>query len=1016
MTSSPSATRVAGTGTPAVSRRSLHLAIDRAVARPLVTITAAHGYGKTEVLSSWARTRRAGWLRATPAHRVPAVLGAALAAAVRTAPEPREWPADLDVRAIVERLTTSVDAPATVVIDEADALVAGPALEVIRALASLSGSPLRLVMGSRVELGVADPWLRGRGRVLELDASDLRFDLEDIARVLGTDVASRWPSAVEAVATATGGWPAGVEAAGRYLRGRSGSASTGALPSLVAGNGPVVAVARSTLLAEESPGSRRLLAEVALLGASTAGRLAVVRGEPYALTAERLNDLVRRGLASPGADGPYREAQRIGLLPVLRGAVVSVPTGAEADALAGVAAEVAGALLGARDRVTALHVLTAAGAGERIAEVLEAHAAELLATGQHDVVATAAAAVHGTARTGTVERLHGDALQARGEWDAALERYLASTGGDGPLTAEVALRIGRLHHLRGDLDEAIAVFARARTGLDPDPVAIELWSWWATAHWLRGEREPAGHRLAVAEDHARRDGGPRGLAFVHTVRSLLATGDGDATGYERAHRAAFAAADRAGDRDQLARLRVNRGSHHLAEGRYTEALFEIERAIGLTSAATASTVRPIARCNRAEILVRTGRLDEAEADAATARAELEALGARTASYALHLLGDVARERGDLDRAVTRYRRALDVAGDQADHQAVLPATIGLVRTLAVSDPGRAAALASSLIGMPGAEGSAGVWLAGAWAALAGDDRGLAAERAGEAARIAGLRADRRGDAEAATVSALLAVDPVTALRDAARRWHRLHDPLWAARTELGLARRSHDLGERSRAADLELRLARLGCDVRGGEIGHRLLCAGTAAPLRIRALGGLTIERYGVPVEAWGAGVTRRVLAVLIVLAGRGVSREELARRIWPERRFADVEAPLEQAVRALRDALALPGMRDGALEGAARSLHLRIDRVELDLHEFERAVELGQRAERSGRFREALLWLRTAQQLHRGALLAGEPWDTQAGEPDGVSTRRATVEARRDAVDRALVRIGSRSDTASRR
>jgi tetratricopeptide (TPR) repeat protein len=1001
-----------------VSRRSLHRVLDRAVARPLVTLTAAHGYGKSSALSSWARTRRSGWLRATALHRDPSVFGAGLVTALRGAAGSGAWPEGLGPPAIVEQVARSVDAPAVVVIDEADEIVASPAVEVIRALGSLPGGRIRLVIGSRVDLGLVDARLRGRGRALELDASDLNFDRDDIAHALGAAVCARWPNAVDEVEAATGGWPAGVDTAGRHLRASLGAPRPTDPTALTMSDSPVVTVARSVLLADEDPAARRLLAAVALLGVADHARLATLRQEPATVTAARLTDLVRRGLArtSPtrgGAHGSHQHhrAHDVELTPVVQRAVLDEMSdtgderGTRTDPEPAVAApqrvatEVAERLLDAGDPQGALRVLMAGGARSRIPAVLEAHGDELRRSGHHDLVAAAAEAVPDQARGAALDRIHGDALQRSGAWDAALERFLTLAEGDGPLSVEVALRIGRLHHLRGDLRAALEVFERARPDVGSDAAAIELWSWWATTHWLRGEPEAARQQLALAEEGAGRTGAPRSLAFVHTVRSLLAISEGDPAGYERAHRTAFAAADRAGDREQLARLRVNRGSQHLARGRVTEALFEIERALALTADTPAGTLEAIARCNRAEVLLRTGRIDEAEMDALTARTALEELGARTASYALHLLGDVARERGELDRATGRYRRSLEVAGDDADHQAMLPATIGLIRTLAVTDPGGAEELAGSLLGMPGASGSAGAWLAGAWAALAVEDRDTAAERVSEAGRVAVRRADLRGDAEAATVAALLDHDPVPGLRDAARRWHRLHDPVWATRTELGLARRSLVSDERSRAGDLEVRLARLGCAVRGGEIGHRLLCVGAAVPVRIRALGGLTIERAGVPLEGWGSAVDRRVLAALVVHAGHGISREELAHLVWPERPFTDVEERLDEAVVAVGTTLAAPGVGNG-LDIAARSLQLRVDRLELDLYEFERAAELGLRAVRAGRSREAFIWLRAAQDLHRGDLLAGGPVIA------AVSARRALVERRRDAVERALRRL----------
>jgi tetratricopeptide (TPR) repeat protein len=988
-----------------VSRRSLHLALDRGVARPLVTITAAHGYGKTSALAAWARSRGTAWLRIDPAAREPSVLGAGLLAALTGTRDRERWLGRSDVATVVERVARSVDSTSIVVLDDADVLRGSPALEVLRALVSMPGGRLRLVIASRAGLGLVDGRSRDRGRDLRLDAAHLAFDSEGVAQVLGTD-AEVSPELVAAVMAATGGWPAGVDAAGEALRGVPEPARLEAAKRLTASDSTVVSAARTVLLAEEAPATRRMLGEVALLGGTDPLQLAAIRRDSVANATLVLEDLVRRGLARPATGRPsYLGIHEVELTPIVRRAVLDdlatddarVAAGREAGRLV---TEVADRLVAIGRLGKALQALSASGAGEPIAALLEVHGDELLRTGDHEAIARAAGKVPPDARSRTLERVHGDALQAAGAWDAALARFRTLAVGSGALELEVALRLGRLHHLRGELRDALTTFQRAVLPEGPDPAAIELRSWWATAHWLRGEWDQAVGRIAIAEEHARLDGGCRGLAFVATVRTFLATSDGDAAAYERHHRAAFSAADRAGDTEQLARIRVNRGSRHLAQGRYTEALFESERALGLVTSATANTVAAIGRCNRAEVLLRTGRIDEAETDALTALAELERLGARAASYALNLLGDVSRERGELRRAASRYRRALQVTGGDEDHQAVLPATIGLVRTLAVTDPEQARALAATIPGLPGGADSAGAWLACAWAALARDEPDVAAAHADRARDLATVRADRRGDAEAATVLALTEADPVPGLRDAARRWHRLHDPVWASRTELGLARRSHDLHERSRAGDLEVRLARLGCAVRGGEVGHRRLCSSPAVPLRIRAFGELSVERGGTRRDLGTSGPARRVLAALIVHAGRSISWEELARLVWPGERFADAVGRLGAAVDEVRQVLRENAADAVPLVGGATALRLRVESMDLDVHGFERSADRGLRAARAGRPREAVVLLRTARELHRGELLAGEP-----GTP-WAESKRVEVRARLATVEQALGRL----------
>ena len=61
----------------------------------------------------------------------------------------------------------------------------------------------------------------------------------------------------------------------------------------------------------------------------------------------------------------------------------------------------------------------------------------------------------------TLHRLEGDARQLVGDWDGALVCYeRAAADGSGPLDPGLAWRWGLIHHLRGDLDTALDIYAR----------------------------------------------------------------------------------------------------------------------------------------------------------------------------------------------------------------------------------------------------------------------------------------------------------------------------------------------------------------------------------------------------------------------------------------------------------------------------------------------------------------------------------------------------------------------------
>jgi len=70
-------------------------------------------------------------------------------------------------------------------------------------------------------------------------------------------------------------------------------------------------------------------------------------------------------------------------------------------------------------------------------------------------------------------------------------------------------------------------------------------------------------------------------------------------------------AERAGDVLQVIRIRANRGSLFLEEGYYSEAIAELDAAIGQADLAGFASLRALALMNRGEVARRLGRLDDA---------------------------------------------------------------------------------------------------------------------------------------------------------------------------------------------------------------------------------------------------------------------------------------------------------------------------------------------------------------------------------------------------------------------
>jgi len=105
--------------------------------------------------------------------------------------------------------------------------------------------------------------------------------------------------------------------------------------------------------------------------------------------------------------------------------------------------------------------------------------------------------------------------------------------------------------------------------------------------------------------------------------------------------------------------------------------------------------------------------------------------------------------------------------------------------------------------------------------------------------------------------------------------------------------------------------------------------------LRLRTLGGLSIEREGAPLDNFAA--QRKALALLALLAGTangGMTRDKVLAYLWPESDEERARNALNQLLFTLRRQLDAPALFHGTAE-----LRLNTDVITSDLAEFERAL-----------------------------------------------------------------------------
>lgn len=957
---------------------------------------AAPGWGKTTAASYLVDEHQAAWYAVDELDRDPVYLAQGLARALQV----EVGPAESDLPLLAARLAAAVpEGGATLVVDDAHHLGESDGARLLPLVIAAGTGRLHLVLLSSVPLAALDGKLQRTAA--RIDAPHLELDLDAAVRAAPFLGAVGEPM-VRRVLQVTGGWPALVGLACRELE-SLGHVTAEDLDALGAAEGPIGRFLSDEVVPQLPEPWLRRCAKLALLGAIDATTLADVVGVAPSRAGRDLAELLSMGLARKVDRG--RDVEPIpALAHLLLDEVIP-----RRDDLPELLEELVEGLrgVGAVDRaIDVLGRIEAAGSKEELADLLRQHGHDVFRRRGTRPVTRACAKLPASLRDPSIELVHGHALLGLGRWSEALHCFeAAGVDRQGPLRSELAMALGQLHHFRGELASALEAYARGPEQDDGGADFVAYTSWYATALWLRGDIEAARRRAEVAMASAKDRVDDRSLAYAHTIHALLAASDGDRRANEAHHRQALTAAERCDDRIQQTRIRVNRGSHHLEQGGYAQALAETDRAIELGTEVQVVPMLAVAHANRAEILLRTGALDLAIADAEAAIELFEAIGSRNVSYGLRLLGDIRRERGDLALARQAYGRAIELAGPAGDVQGVVPALLGLALAAVRTAPEQAEGYLAEARDRADTIRGVDTLLASAWVALARRDVAQAATYLDQVEQAAANRYDQRGQAEAATLRALLSEDPLPGLRDARELWRQLADPIWSARVGLGIATRSGDATERSRAETFRRELQRIGCPLDGGSYVHQLVVGGAGTEgVTIRALGGFSVDHDGRPlaVSAWGSRKARDLLKLLVVRAGRGVAREELAHALWPDEAYSDVSNRLSVALSVVRGVLVPDGEdpKGAPLVTDGSTVRLETEGLVLDVDRFSAAARAGLQAAREDRLDEARALLGDAEATYAGDLLEDDrdlPW---------AEDRRAELRATYLAVTRTLAQL----------
>lgn len=828
---------------------------------------------------------------------------------------------------------------------------------------------LRIVLASRSPLPFPTARLRLANQHLELGADDLAFDVDEIAELLGPSVPDAALAATEILAL-TGGWPAAVALATRAIR-RTGVAG---LRHGLADEGLSEYLAEDVLRNEAED-------SVALLEAGS--HLPWLSQRLVDDLLPELSDAAMRQLVGVSASAFVNRMpdnpSAITIAPVLRDYLRSrSPAKGEILLLAadwyhhhGDWTSAVSCLLDCADPIQVRRFVAQHGE-QMVADRLVRELAQLL-----DAIRNEPFGPELTLIDAHVHELMGD-------WESAERLYRTIGDGSGPLAARLALRLGYLLYVRGDVSEALSTFARAIED-DTDPMTIAaLRSWEASAHYMRGDREAARSVAEVARQLAEEADDARSSATVHTVLAMIAALDGDRAANDVHYLRALEYAERAGDVMQTIRIRSNRSSHFLEEGDLDAALAELDIALRLADMSGDDVWRAMALTNRGECLLLRGSLDESARELIQAEETFRRIGSAHEKYTQMVLGDVHATRGDRVLARVAYERAIELADAQADAQALVHVCASLSAMVADVDPELVATLTERVDGLASPAGQSRIWLAHARVSLARGDRptafGLALDAADEARR----RNLRAVAAEALEVRAAAAPDAATAalaLDESREVWQSIGSPIGTARVDVARAELMEGASAAALASAAAERLDQLGAKGLAIQARRAVDRATERASLdvAIRTLGGFEVDVSDepVPLSAWQSRVARELLGVLVASRGRRISREQLVERFWPNDDSSKAANRLSVALSTIRNVLdperAHP--TDHYLRADRTAVALSDDHLSIDVIEFLDQAAEGRRLVSNGDREHGLALLAAAERLYVGEFFPEEPY-----------------------------------------
>ena len=244
-------------------------------ARPIVSVVAPAGYGKTTLLSQWAEhsTQAVAWVSVDEADNDPKVLLSYVAEALDAIEPVGERvfdalasPASSVPGSVVPRLGSafaSMTSPVTLVLDDVHLLHNSECRAALSVLADHVPIGSRLVLAGRAEPPLRTARLRAEGRILEIGPGELSLTAAEAALLLRAAEVVLDDDDVAELHRRTEGWPAGLYLAALYLR--EGGSLPGAAASFGGDDQLVSEYVESEFLTRISSSQRAFLTRTAVL-------------------------------------------------------------------------------------------------------------------------------------------------------------------------------------------------------------------------------------------------------------------------------------------------------------------------------------------------------------------------------------------------------------------------------------------------------------------------------------------------------------------------------------------------------------------------------------------------------------------------------------------------------------------------------------------------------------------------------------------------------------------------------